>query len=121
MLSTGLPAHIVLSGVYKDLAARDYAILQDDVQPSGDGCVVHVRVIRQGHPHIQCGTVRIPGPLATHAGLAGDPCSSAVGQALILWLQHQSMKLRFALRVTASGPADMAGDFRFEEAPVQST
>lgn len=121
MLTTSIPLQIVLSGLYKDLAARDYAILQDDAQWIGDACVVHVRVIRQGHPYVQSGTVRIPDDVFGTVGPTDAHCSSAVAQALILWLQHQSMKLRFALRVTAADAGGGRGGIRFEEAPVQST
>lgn len=116
------PVSIVLSGVYKGLDARDYAVLQDDVQRIERGeFVAHVRVVRQWHPYVQTGTIRIPYNVFRSVGRTDEHRNSIISLAIVDWLQSQSMKLRFAVRLSTTAHANGTIGVRVEENVVQST
>ena len=92
---------IQLSGLYEDSEARDYTILQEDVQRSErDGFTVHVRVMRQHDPEARAGTVYLSNETWTDAGASDEARSNAVGRALVWWLAEHPVRTEFHVRAT---------------------
>jgi hypothetical protein len=76
---------IQLSGLYEDSEARDYTILQDDVQRSDrDGFTIHVRVMRQHDPEPRSGTIYLSDETWTDAGPSDEARGNAIGRALVV-------------------------------------
>ena len=123
MVSSTIPStQIGLSGLFKDPSACDYAVLQDDlVRVGADDFVAYIRVMRQRAAYVQTGTLRISQDVFRALGATDVDRNSALARALVLWLQNRSLRLRFALRVTASHAPNGTADVRFDEAPVQSS
>lgn len=113
---------IGLSGLFTDPSACDYAVLQDDLIRVGvDDFVAYVRVMRQRAPYVQSGTLRISPDVFTALGDTDADRNSALSRALVLWLRNRSLRLRFALRVSASHAANGTACVRFDETAVQSS
>jgi hypothetical protein len=91
---------IQLSGLYEDAEARDYTVLQEDVQRSErDGFTIHVRVMRQNDPETRSGTVSLSNETWTDAGPSDEARSNAIGRALVWWLPEHPVRTAFHVRV----------------------
>jgi hypothetical protein len=90
---------IQLSGLYEDTEARDYTILQEDVQRSQrEGFTVRLRVMRQNDPEMRSGTVDLSDETWTDAGSSDEERSNAVGRALVWWLAEHPVRREFHVR-----------------------
>ncbi len=113
---------VVLSGLYHDVDAREYVILQDRLEHLPDEVwLAHVRVLRQRHPHVQDGTVTIPADLFKAIAPTDAERNYVVSNSLVAWLQHRSMHVRFGVRVTARRDEAGSVSLLIEEAAILSS
>ena len=100
---------IDLTGKYEDAEARDYVLMQDDVQRTDRSAfIAFVRVMREGDEIVRSGTIYISDETFTGAGSDDQTRNGAIATAVVSWIAgHESTSRFFQLRAGsgASGPA----------------
>lgn len=91
---------IDLTGQYEDISARDYVLMQDDVQRTDrNASIAYVRVMRQRDENVRGGTIYISDETFTGAGPDDDTRNGAVARALVWWIaEHPTVERFFQLR-----------------------
>ena len=98
-----------LTGKYQDGSAREYVVMQDDVQRTDRvASIAFLRVMRQQDEQVESGTLYVHDDTFRAAG-ADDPArNEALARALVRWIAERPVVERyFQLRATldASGPS----------------
>lgn len=99
---------IDLTGKYEDISARDYVLMQDDVQRTDrSASYAHMRVMRQRDEDVRSGTIYISDETFAGAGPDDDTRNGAIARALVWWITEHPLEHFFQLRASLnqSGPA----------------
>ena len=101
---------IDLTGKYGDGDARDYVLMQDDVQRTDrSASIAFVRVMRERDEIVRSGTIYISDETFTGTGPDDQARNGAIAAAVVSWIAgHESASRFFQLRarsdVSGSAP-----------------
>ncbi len=100
---------INLTGKYEDGSAREYVVMQDDVQRTDRiAFIAFLRVMRQRDEQVESGTVYISDDTFMEAGADDRARNDAIARALVRWIAERAVVERyFQLRASldASNPS----------------